>query len=81
MPCVATIACCNGILKVSAMESEMNKVSQARLIATDFAASIVMAASIGLATSVTLAGAVLLLAEQSAGETAQTAPVHDGGSS
>ena len=55
----------------------MSKVSKARLIATDFAASIIMAASIGLATSVTLAGAVLLLAQQSANEAPAGNAVHD----
>lgn len=55
----------------------MSKVSKARLIATDFAASIIMAASIGLATSVTLAGAVLLLAQQSTSEAPAGNAVHD----
>lgn len=44
----------------------MKKISKARLIFTDFAASLAMAISIGLATSITLGGAVLLIAQHSA---------------
>jgi hypothetical protein len=52
----------------------MEQTSRARLIATDFAASLVMALSIGVATSVMLAGAVVLLA-QSSPELQSSAPV------
>jgi hypothetical protein len=52
----------------------MESRSRARLIATDFAASLIMALSIGIATSIMLAGAVVLLA-QSAPETQSSVPV------
>jgi len=51
----------------------MKNISKARLIFTDFAASLAMAISIGLVTSITLGGAVLLIAEHSASN-AQPAP-------
>ena len=44
---------------------QMEQTSRARLIATDFAASLVMALTIGIATSIMLAGAVVLLAQSS----------------
>jgi hypothetical protein len=42
---------------------EMNKTSRARLILTDFAASLLVALSIGIAISFALAGAVVLIAQ------------------
>jgi hypothetical protein len=45
--------------------TKMENTSRARLIATDFAASLLVALSIGVATSVMLAGAVVLLAQSS----------------
>ena len=56
-------------------ETEMKNISKARLIFTDFAASLAMAISIGLVTSITLGGAVLLIAEHSASN-AQPASSH-----
>lgn len=44
------------------METQGNK---ARLIAADFAASVLLALSIGVVTSIALGSAVLLLAQQS----------------
>jgi hypothetical protein len=45
-------------------KTRMNKTSRARLILTDFAASLLVALSIGVAISFALAGAVVLIAQQ-----------------
>jgi hypothetical protein len=45
-------------------KTRMNKTSRARLIITDFAASLLVALSIGVAISFALAGAVVLIAQQ-----------------
>ena len=63
-----------------AMEFEMSKTSKARLIVTDFAASLVMAVSIGLATSIALASAVLFIAEQSDSSSGTTVSSPEGSS-
>jgi hypothetical protein len=47
----------------------MSKTSKARLIATDFAASLLLAVSIGVVTSLALGSAVLLIAQSGASDT------------
>lgn len=47
----------------------MSKTSKARLIVTDFAASLLLALSIGVATSLALGSAVLLIAQSESSDT------------
>jgi hypothetical protein len=59
----------------SGMEgSEVKSDRKARLMAADFAASVLLALSIGVATSVALGSAVLLIAQQSVASEAAGEP-------